>query len=411
MARPKRVAVIGAGVVGASCALALIREGASVTVFDQSPIGHGCSFGNGAQYNIGTALPMAYPGVIKQGFRWMFDKDGPVSISWLNLPKNLQWFYGFYRTSQYENWATAYEHLHALNSPCVDLYRNLLGAPAWDMISRASGALHVWRSPSNGPLDSVIRQLREARNVPFEQLNAQEIRELEPALSKDFKRGIFFPGSGYVVSSLGLVETIMDVAMSLGAKFHQGRINVITPFAQGVDVQIGSSTQQFDTVVVAAGYATKAIASELGVKMTMTSERGYHVTFPEITSGVNRPVTDAESAVVATPVSEGLRIVGIADFNLEYAEPDLRHTEKLITKARSLFPEFEFKDAERWMGIRPSTPDSLPIIDRHPRHRNLLFATGHGHMGISGAPMTGALIADMVYGRQPRIKMDAFALR
>lgn len=411
MFRPQNVAVIGAGVIGASCALALVREGVNVTVFDQGPVGHGCSFGNGAQYNIGSALPMAYPGVIKQGLRWIFDEAGPVRISWRNLPNNLRWFYEFHRTSQYERWVNAYEHLHALNSPCVKIYRELLGDVVWQQASRASGALHVWRSLTSGPLDVEIERLREMHGVSFEHVNEDEIRKLEPALSTEFKRGIFFPGSGYVVSSVGLVERILEVATSCGVRFHKGLVQSITPTGSNFSLSVDSSVRQFDAVVVAAGYETKEIASKLGVNISMTSERGYHVTFPAIATGVNRPVTDAESAVVATPVSEGLRLVGIADFDAHDADPDFRQTEKLIAKARKMFPDLEFNAAERWMGIRPSMPDSLPVIDRHPKHNNLFFATGHGHMGISGAPMTAALISDMVCGRPPRIDTGSFKLR
>lgn len=143
----------------------------------------------------------------------------------------------------------------------------------------------------------------------------------------------------------------------------------------------------------------------------MTSERGYNVTFPEISTGVNRPVTDAQSAVVATPVAEGLRIVGIVDFDVHDADPDLRQTDKLIEKARKMFPDFEFDTVTRWMGVRPSMPDSLPVIDRHPHFNNLIFATGHGHMGISGAPMTAALVSDLIAGRSTRIDTERFKLR
>lgn len=411
MSRPKNVAVIGAGVVGATCALSLARQGFKVTVYECNKPGHGCSFGNGAQYNVGSALPMAYPGVVNQGIRWLFDSAGPVNVSWKQLPMNLKWFYHFYRTSQLPQWVETYRHLHALNSPCVELYKEYLGEDLWAKTASPSGALHVWRSSQPGALDAEISRQREKYGVPFEMVDQAKIRELEPALSNDFTRGIFFPGSGYVFSSVGLVENLLNAAVALGVQVNQGYAQVIVPTFQGIEVSTGNSVLKYDAVVVAAGYSSKRIASRLGMKINMVSERGYNVTYPNLSISISRPVTDAESAVVATPVAEGLRMVGIADFDRFDAGPDERQPEKLMKKFRAMFPGLEGADHSTWMGIRPSMPDSLPVIDHHPKIKNLIFATGHGHMGISGAPMTAALVTDMLMGKQPRISMERFKIR
>jgi D-amino-acid dehydrogenase len=143
----------------------------------------------------------------------------------------------------------------------------------------------------------------------------------------------------------------------------------------------------------------------------LTGERGYSITIQGGVSGLTRPVTDAGSALVATPLEEGLRIVGIAEFNASGAPPDYKQCEKLMAQARFMLPGMEIENVTKWMGIRPSTPDSLPIIDRHPRYARILFASGHGHTGISGAPMTGLLIADLVAGRATRIDRAPYRLR
>jgi len=356
-------------------------------------------------------MPMAYPGVMKQGTKWLFDKQGPVRLSLRQLPANLAWFYQFFRTSQSSNWAATYEALHAINAPCVALYAEMLGQSSWERVSKASGALHVWRNKFQGPLDMEVARLRDAYSVPYEHVNAGEIADLEPSLSRDFKRGIFFPGSGYVVSSVGLVESLMAEACSRGASFQNAQVKQVIPLSRGFRIDGDPARREFDAVVLAAGYATRDLARNVGIKLSMASERGYHVTLPEIEHGVTRPVTDAESAIVATPVSEGLRIVGIADFDFANAAFDDTQAEKLLARATQMFPALKPMTISKWMGVRPSMPDSLPVIDRHPQMRDLIFATGHGHMGISGAPMTAALVSDLIAERKPRISLDRYRVR
>ncbi|RUX06249.1 FAD-binding oxidoreductase, partial [Mesorhizobium sp. M2A.F.Ca.ET.037.01.1.1] len=149
----------------------------------------------------------------------------------------------------------------------------------------------------------------------------------------------------------------------------------------------------------------------MGISLSLTSERGYHITMPGISGAISRPVTDAESAFVATPLAEGLRIVGIAEFDAPDAPPDERQSEKLLACARTMLPDILVSKVSRWMGVRPSTPDSLPIIGPHPEHPAVLFATGHGHLGVSGAPMTAALISDLIACRAPRVSCAPYRLR
>ncbi|QRM32249.1 FAD-binding oxidoreductase [Microvirga sp. VF16] len=411
MAEPHKIAVIGGGVIGVSCALMLAREGHRVTVIEEGRIGHGCSWGNGAQYNVGTSLPMAYPGVMRQALRWLADAKGPVRLAPRDLPRNIPWLVRFLRTGQPKAWEAAYTALHALNAPCAALYRDMLGDIGWERVFRPSGALHVYRDPAPGALDERIAYLRAIHNAAFEKVNAEEIRELEPNLSTGYQRGIFFPGSGFIDSPLKLVETLMERATASGATTLEARVRSIEPGTDAVTLHTSAGPQRYDAVVIAAGIASRELAKPLGISLSLASERGYHIALPGISGLINRPVTDTGSAFVATPLAQELRIVGIAEFDTANALPDDRQSEKLLTGARSMIPNLHVESVRRWMGVRPSTPDSLPIIGAHPRHPCVLFATGHGHMGLSGAPMTAALVSDLVAGRAPRVSCIPYRVR
>ncbi|PDT43138.1 FAD-dependent oxidoreductase [Sinorhizobium fredii] len=411
MSEHRTVAIVGGGIVGVSSALVLAREGHRVTVVEQGQIGHGCSFGNGAQYNSGSSFPMAYPGVMWRALRWLFDSNGPVRLATRELPRTVPWLTRFLLTGRPQAWETAYSALHALNAPCAALYRDMLGETEWNRLFRPNGALHVWRDTSLSELDVVVDSLRAKHGVAFERINAEQVRELEPGLSKDYRRGIYFPGGGHVVSSSGLVEGLMQQATALGVSIRKARVLAIEPGAAGVTLQTSTGPHNFDTVVIAAGIASRDLARTLGVSLSLASERGYHITMPEISGVISRPVTDAASAFVATPLDEGLRIVGIAEFDAPDAPCNQRQISKLRASARAMLPNLSFTEVKDWVGVRPSTPDSLPIIAPHPKHARILFATGHGHMGISGAPMTAALISDLVAGRTPRISCTAYRVR
>ena len=411
MAEPRTVAVIGGGVVGVSTALLLAREGHRVTVIDEGRVGHGCSWGNGAQYNIGSSFPMAHPGVIWRVLRWMADSNGPVRVAPRELPRVLPWLVDFLRTGRPDAWGAAYTALHAINAPCATLYRDMLGEAGWARLFRPSGALHVWRDTAAGALDEVVDRLRTRHGIAFEKLSAEELRRLEPSLSSEYRRGIYFPGSGFVSSPVALVEGLMERAAALGVGTRMARVNAVQPGTGDVTLHTTVGPQRFDTVVIAAGYASRDIARSLGVSLSLASERGYHITVPGETGGIGRPVTDAGSAFVATPIEEGLRIVGIAEFDSPDAPQSPKQISKLVACARAMLPDMPIPSVTEWMGIRPSTPDSLPIIAAHPKHPGVLFATGHGHMGISGAPMTAALIADLVAGRAPQINCAPYRVR
>lgn len=411
MAQKQSIAVIGGGVSGVSCALMLSREGNRVTVIEEGHIGHGCSWGNGAQYNAGSAFPMAHPGIVWKALPWLLNPNGPVRLAPRELPRTLPWLVKFILTGRPQAWEATYSAIHSLNQPCAGLYREMLGDAAWSRLFRPHGALHVWRNVALSPQDQLVDSLRTKHGVRFERIDAKQLRDLEPNLSREYNRGIYFPDSGHVTSPPELVQGLMDRAEGFGASILSAKALAIEPKATGVLVQTTAGPQSFDKVIVAAGIASRDLAKPLGVSLSLASERGYHITIPDVASAISRPVTDAASAFVATPLNEGLRVVGIAEFDSPAAPRNPMQGKKLQACAKLMLPELSPDNLTEWMGVRPSTPDSLPIIGPHPSNPAVLYATGHGHMGISGAPMTAALISDIVAGRAPRLNNDRFRVR
>lgn len=403
-----RIAVIGAGLVGASCTVALARDGYNVTLIDQGSPGHGCSFANGAQYNAGSSLPMSHPSVVIQAATWFTQANGPVRFSLTGFPRLAPWLVQFVRAGRPAVWREAYRALHALNVSCAQLYQDLLGPSEWRRLFRPNGALHVWRS--GGPSTQSLA-LRAELGVAVQVLNAAEIHDLEPALTHDFICGLFFPDSGHVVSPVGLVKALVSAAMDRGTVLRQLHITALSIGEDSVILHSVAGDMPFDGVVVAAGFDTRAIATSVGVSLPITSERGYSVTLPHAGGVLSRPVTDASSAFVATPVADGMRVVGIAEFAETHRPPSEAAAIQLVTSVEAMVPGIRTEGLYSWMGVRPSTPNSLPVIAAHPRASRILFAAGHGHMGISGAPMTAELVAALVAGRRTPLDMTPYRIR
>lgn len=354
---------------------------------------------------------MAHPGIAWRALSWLTKANGPVGIALRELLRNIPWFIQFLRTGRPQAWGTAYTGLHDLNARCVWLYRDMLGDTQWHRLFRPTGALHVWRDPSPGTFDKLVEELRLAHGVAFDRLDAAELRNLEPGLSTQYQRGIFFPGSGSVTSPLELVRAIAERAVAKGAAIQTAQVKTVTTNIDGVTLQTTAGPHLCDVVVIAAGIASRDLGRSLGISISLASERGYHVTIPGVTGVIGRPVVDTASAFVATPLGEGLRIAGIAEFDAPDAPPNDRRSAQLLACAHEMLPDLRAMEVSNWMGVRPSTPDSLPIIGSHPDHENVLFATGHGHMGISGAPMTAALVCDLVARRAPQLSCAPYRLR
>ena len=175
-----------------------------------------------------------------------------------------------------------------------------------------------------------------------------------------------------------------------------------------VQLHTNDVTLTAECVVISAGYASAQLAAKLGTRVLLAPERGYHIEIPGAVTEQHCPVTDGESRFVATPMAGGLRIAGTSEFQAADAAPNWARAETLAKLAEGMFPGIKVENYSRWMGVRPSTPDSMPIIGRSPRHQQVVFAFGNGHWGLMAAPATGQLVADIVAERTPRIDLSPF---
>jgi D-amino-acid dehydrogenase len=403
------VAVIGAGIVGVCAALCLQRDGFRVTLIEREGPGEGASFGNGAVIGEEAVVPVSTPGNLGKVPAMLFDPLGPLALRWSYLPRLAPWLLRFAaagRRARVEEISIALKAL--LEGTFEALDRLLELAEARDMLRR-SGWLAVYETERGLADYRPMLDLQRRRGVRFDLLDAGELRQFEPALAPIFARGVYYPDVAYTVNSQRLVQVLAAAFQRRGGGLE---IAEARGFEIGPDGPRAVVTERgavaCEAVVIAAGAWSKQLTAQLGSRPPLETERGYHVQFPEPGVSPRLPVYSSERAFVASPLDVGLRVAGTVELGGLEAAPNWDRAEVLLGHAKRWFPNLETGGMTRWMGFRPSMPDSLPVIGRSPRFSNVVFAFGHGHCGMMMGARTGEIVAALLAGRDPGLDLSPY---
>jgi glycine/D-amino acid oxidase-like deaminating enzyme len=410
----KRVGVIGAGMVGVCAASWLQRDGHSVFLIEAGEPGHGASFGNAGCFNGSSVTPVSMPGMIRNVPRWLFDPLGPLSLRWSYLPAIAPWLVRFMRAGTPEKVRAQASALRPLVGPTLEALRPLVSAAGAEDLVHRLGHLYVYRSKESLEKDRLAWELRRENGVEFDEFDADELRQLEPALSRDYVRGVLVRENGHTSNPLGLVERLLAQFLRSGGELVHARAHGFRLEGRRL-AAIQTHTGDFpaDGAIVCAGAYSKPLAAALGDRVPLETERGYHliISNPEIMPRI--PTADADGKFVATPMDTGLRFAGTVELAGLAAPPDWRRARILLAQGRNMLPGLAAFHPEEsisvWMGHRPSLPDSLPVLGLSGATPDVVYAFGHGHVGMTAAPMTGKIVADLVAGRPPAIDIAPFA--
>lgn len=407
----RHVVVVGAGIVGVACGLSLLRDGWRVTLIDREGPGEGTSFGNGSVITTDSVLPVAMPGLLGKVPRMLLDPLGPLRIRWGYLPQLTPWLLKFIAASRPARVEAITATLGKLADGAVEAYAPLAKlAGAEDMIRR-SGWLCVYESEADFRAAEGRRDLQRRNGVTFDVLQPEEIRQLEPTLAPIFARAVHYPTTAHTINNHRFVQVLAD-----GLRRHGGTLlrEAVTGFDLGEEgvraVLTESGRHDCDAVVVAAGAWSRRLCNQLGSDPPLDTERGYHLTVTEPGVMPRLPVYSTTRGIVCTPLEHGLRIAGTVELGGLEAPPDWRRAEVLMSHAQRWLPGLQDQGTSRWMGFRPSMPDSLPVISASPQHANAYFAFGHGHCGLAYGARTGALLADLMAGREPSLDLAPFRI-
>lgn len=403
--------IIGAGAIGICCAFYLNQLGKDVAVVERGDICAGASHGNAGLIVPSHSIPLAAPGVITKGLRWMFNPESPFYIKPRLNRQFLSWLWKFRGACTDANVNRALPVMSKLNAASLDLFDELAGLAGVNFNLEKKGVVQIFKTRKE--FDSGVKDAGRLQEYGVES-RILEQNELEPYVPKTRTTvvgGIFFPKDAQLIPDRLVHQLARHVENNgvelltstevLGFECSGRRVNTVKTTRGEIEAE---------EVIVAGGSWSVDLARNLNLNLPMEPAKGYSVTFKRPPECPDIPIMLAEAKVVLTPMDDMLRIAG----TLELAGFDMsinnRRLQAILKAVPGYLPDFTTKDLELieiWRGLRPCSPDGLPYIGRPRRYDNVIIATGHGMKGISLAPITGIIVSQLANNKQPQVDMTA----
>lgn len=412
------VVVIGAGIVGAATALELLRDGHRVTIIEPGEPGgeQAASYGNGAWLSPASVVPMSMPGMWKKVPGYLADPLGPLTIRASALPQLLPWLVRFVlagaTVSRVE--ATARALAPLLRDAPARHARLALEAGVSELI-RQDGLLYVYPDRQAFEDEALAWRLRRDNGVRWTELSCEQLHAREPALHPRYQLGILIESGAHCTDPGAYVAALVRHAVAQGASLVRSRatgFDLATGRLRAVLTEDGGKIY-CDRAVIAAGIRSKPFAVAAGDKISLESERGYHVVVADPEAAPRAPVMPSDGKMANTMTTAGLRASGQVELADVEAPPNWTRARVLLDHLRRTYPGLPDRiPAARlasWMGHRPSTPDGLPVIGAAAKCSDVVHAFGHGHVGLAAAPATASLVADIIGGRESPIPLAPYS--
>jgi D-amino-acid dehydrogenase len=403
------IAVVGAGIIGVTIAFELQRRGRSVVLIDRDGPGKGASYGNMASIAVTEFMPASRPSVWAQMPKWLIDPQGPVRISPSYMPKLTPWFLRFLEASR----PSRVKELKAAGAVlCSRVYEDLLpllrAADLKDMLTE-EGCLSLYADEAEFRADREHVAVLEHFGFRHEVLGGNAIRDLEPALTSKIAKAVLFPDNRSIADPYKLVVKLGEKFLSLGGRIEQGEVVGFehADRVRTLRLKDGRSIAASEIVLCAGAYTGK-LSRLLGEPIPLETERGYHTQIMAPGISMRHSIIWPARAFMVTPTAGGIRVGGTVEMAGLDAPPDYRRAKVLVKRAQEALPELRAEKATEWMGHRPALPDTIPIISPSAKHRDVFYATGHGHLGLTYAATTARLIADLMTGQTPPVDLRPY---
>ena len=407
--KDKTVTVIGAGMVGVCCALYLQNEEFKVTLIDKNEPGEAASSGNLGQFGIASCVPQSMPGIIKKLPGLIFDSTSPLKLRLKHSFKALPWFYRFLLLSQQASVEKIARERQSLLSKATESINPLINEAEAKNLVNNTDLLFIFESQNIFQASSYAFDLRRRNGVNLELLNASDLRQIEPMLTQKLYKGFRVPNLMHTYNPLFLVRALFNLFLRRGGKFIQQEVKDFDIGEEGVQkIHINNDKLKVDKIVLAAGVWSKNLAKKLGAFVPLEAERGYHVMFNKTNMSLKSAIMSVDRYISITPMLNGIRAGGMAEFASIDMEANMKNAKIIKQHTKALFPKLDSNNISEWMGARPSHPDSKPVIDRSPIHKNVYFAFGHDHIGLTLGGITGKLISELISGKKLSTDLTPF---
>lgn len=407
----KKVVVLGGGVIGLSTAYFLAQEGHSVTVLDSSNMNDGCSYGNAGMVVPSHVLPLAQPGMISQGIRWMFNSKSPFYVKPRLSSELLSWGWQFYKHSTPAHVEKSKTALCSLSLLSKELYQDL--AQKADFSWKEEGLLMLFRSEEVGEEEREAGKIAQELGLEVDFLSKQEVSALEPNLSLDVEGAVHYKSDAHLHPGR-FMQFLKENVQALGVRVlaETEVLEMRNGGGKVASIRLKNEELSLDELVICAGAWSPKLAAQLGIKLRILPGKGYSFQLDRMGAMPTIPSILCEGKVAVTPYDQTIRFGGTMEItHTGDHRLNPNRIQGIVDTIQQFYPEMDVKmpDLSKvWHGFRPCTPSGLPYIGRSEKFTNVVIASGHAMMGLSLAPATGFLVNEVISGKKPSLDLSPF---
>ena len=403
-----KIGVVGAGIQGVSNALFLQKKGFDVTIFDkEEPGSPAASYGNAGHFSPYACVLMNRPDILTDIPAMLLSSTGPLALKWNYVPKMIPWFLKFLRNCTTKRMMHTAKNMHQILDLALSAYDELFDDIELDGLVEKKGILYIWNDQSLKSRELEI-QVRHELGVDQQVVSSKEIHDLEPNIKPFYHGGVYYKYGRHARNPKKILLKLFSLFLNNGGKFLKMNVQDINFDDEKPAVKTETQRYIFDKVVIACGAFSKKFTDNLGEKIPLDTERGYHVHFKDCDHLLNRPVIFQNRGFGITPMEQGLRVVGTVEFGGLKNPPSKPRVKNLINNAKYMLgdlPEHE----DEWLGFRPTLPDFLPVIGPSKNYRNIFYCFGHHHLGWTLGPISGKIIAGMIAEENSNLNLDPYS--
>ena len=401
------IAIIGAGIVGLSCALRLAHQGHAITLIAPPDDGTGASYGNAGIIADYAVLPVGTPDVLRDLPALLFSRTSPLAIRHSALVSLAPWLLRFTRECLPARAQANASAIASLLAQSLAEWRDMAAEIGGTDLIRQNGALTLYETPRE--LARATPDTRRALGVRVEMLSRVELGQLEPALPAHIGAGAaFYPDAASLRDPAAMLALLRAAVTAVGVLRVDGRASGLQCGDSHVRVQIGAHSLRARHVVLAAGAWSRALAAQAGDRVALDTERGYHLEYDMAAPPVQRPMSPSTRGYYFSPMAGRLRVAGTVELGGLRAAPSPHRWQVIEDGVRAVFADLP-APTRRWMGFRPSLPDSKPVIGPAKGCARVIHAFGHGHLGLTMGPITARIVADLIAGRATGVDLTPFS--
>jgi D-amino-acid dehydrogenase len=405
----KPIIVIGAGMCGVSTAIWLQRSGHSVILMDKGAPGMGASFGNAGLLAQWAVAPVTSPTLWRETPKLLLNPNSPLFMKWSYFPKMLPWLARFLSHANDAATRRIVLNLIPILGDAVDQHKSLVRGTELDRWVCDSKFSYAYKSQAHFKADAYAWSMKKLAGFEPTVVTGAAVQENEPILGTSIQCLAVLEGQGHITNPGQYIAELTKHFVKNGGKFVQAQVRDLQKIDGRIaQIETDQGTFECSRAVITAGIWSKELMKKLGLKVPLETERGYHVTFENPTQMPRHPMMVASGKFGVNPMETGLRCAGTVELGDHHAGPSKAPVKLLRRYAQETFPNLTYSGTQEWMGFRPSTPDSVPLIGELG-NSGIYTGFGHQHVGLTAGPKTGRLIAQMIDGNSPNIDMTPYA--